>query len=186
MTRWISSYSWRKTSGPRSPLEPRRREAGRHGCSPSITTSRSHRQGLGRVPGRRAPRACRRDRPASTRPRRLGALLALHQRPEPWDGLITTDSAILNQGPELVALIQTNLTLVVALASGHDPVKASPGSAEAHACDRKAGTEGRAQPPSMRRLSSPERPLTKIARTAASAGPRMRSPSTRPRSASSL
>lgn len=32
---------------------------------------------------------------------------------------------MLNQGPELAALIQTKLTLVVAMASGHDPVKAS-------------------------------------------------------------
>ncbi len=52
-------------------------------------------------------------------------LLALHHRPEPWDGLITTDSSMLNQGPELAALIQTRLTLVVAMESGHNPVKAS-------------------------------------------------------------
>ena len=42
------------------------------------------------------------------------------------------------------------------------------------------------QLPSMRRLSSPGRPLTKIARVAASTGPRITSPSTRPGSASSL
>jgi hypothetical protein len=52
-------------------------------------------------------------------------LLALHHHTEPWDGLITTDSSILNQGPELATLIQTKLTLVVALESGHNPVKAS-------------------------------------------------------------
>lgn len=52
-------------------------------------------------------------------------LLALRQHPEPWDGLITTDSSMLNQGPELAALIQTKLTLVVATAAGDDPVKAS-------------------------------------------------------------
>jgi hypothetical protein len=52
-------------------------------------------------------------------------LLALHLDPAPWDGLITTDSSMLNQGPELAALIQTNLTLVVAVESGHNPVKAS-------------------------------------------------------------
>lgn len=52
-------------------------------------------------------------------------LLALHHHARPWDGLITTDSSMLNQGPELAALIQTKLTLVVAMASGHDPVKAS-------------------------------------------------------------
>jgi hypothetical protein len=32
---------------------------------------------------------------------------------------------MLAQGPELAALIQTKLTLVVALESGHNPVKAS-------------------------------------------------------------
>lgn len=52
-------------------------------------------------------------------------LLALHHHPSPWDGLITTDSSMLNQGPELAALIQTKLTLVVAVESGHNPVKAS-------------------------------------------------------------
>lgn len=52
-------------------------------------------------------------------------LLALHLHDEPWDGLITTDSSILNQGPELAALIQTRLSLVVAIESGHNPVKAS-------------------------------------------------------------
>jgi hypothetical protein len=52
-------------------------------------------------------------------------LLALRHHPEPWEGLITTDSSMLNQGPELAALIQTKLTLVVAVGSGHDPVKAS-------------------------------------------------------------
>ena len=52
-------------------------------------------------------------------------LLSLHLHGDSWDGLITTDSSILNQGPELATLIQTGLTLVVAIASGHDPVKAS-------------------------------------------------------------
>src|SRR5215213_4869417 len=52
-------------------------------------------------------------------------LLALHHHSSPWDGLITTDSSMLNQGPELAALIQTKLTLVVAVESGHNPVKAS-------------------------------------------------------------
>ena len=52
-------------------------------------------------------------------------LLALHHHAQPWDGLITTDSSMLSQGPELAALIQTKLTLVVAIASGHNPVKAS-------------------------------------------------------------
>jgi hypothetical protein len=52
-------------------------------------------------------------------------LVALHHHSSPWDGLITTDSSMLNQGPELAALIQTKLTLVVAVESGHNPVKAS-------------------------------------------------------------
>jgi hypothetical protein len=52
-------------------------------------------------------------------------LLALHHHSEPWDGLITTDSSILAQGPELAALIQTKLTLVVTMEAGHNPVKAS-------------------------------------------------------------
>ena len=52
-------------------------------------------------------------------------LLALHHDERPWDGLITTDSSMLKQGPELAALIQTQLTLVVAKEAGHNPVKAS-------------------------------------------------------------
>ena len=52
-------------------------------------------------------------------------LLALYHDERPWDGLITTDSSMLNQGPELAALIQTRLTLVVVRESGHNPVKAS-------------------------------------------------------------
>jgi hypothetical protein len=52
-------------------------------------------------------------------------LLALHHHADPRDGLITTDSSMLAQGPELATLIQTKLTLVVAVASGHNPVKAS-------------------------------------------------------------
>lgn len=52
-------------------------------------------------------------------------LVAIHLDGSPWDGLTTTDSSMLNQGPELAALIQTKLTLVVAVESGHNPVKAS-------------------------------------------------------------
>jgi hypothetical protein len=52
-------------------------------------------------------------------------LLALHHHVDPWDGLITTDSSMLAQGRELATLIQTKLSLVVAVASGHNPVKAS-------------------------------------------------------------
>ncbi len=52
-------------------------------------------------------------------------LLALHHHPRAWDGLITTDNSMLNQAPELSVLDQTNLTLVVAVGTGHNPVKAS-------------------------------------------------------------
>jgi hypothetical protein len=52
-------------------------------------------------------------------------LLALHLDEQPWDGLITTDNSMLNQPRELAVLMQTKLTLVVADASGHDPLKAS-------------------------------------------------------------
>ena len=52
-------------------------------------------------------------------------LLALHHHERPWDGLITTDRSMLRQPLELVTLIQTKLTLVVAVDAGHNPVKAS-------------------------------------------------------------
>jgi hypothetical protein len=52
-------------------------------------------------------------------------LLALHHHERPWAGLITTDSSMLSQARELATLMKTHLTLVVAMASGHDPVKAS-------------------------------------------------------------
>jgi hypothetical protein len=52
-------------------------------------------------------------------------LLALHLHERPWDGLITNDDSMLNLGPELAVLCQTKLTLVVALAAGHNPVKAA-------------------------------------------------------------
>jgi hypothetical protein len=52
-------------------------------------------------------------------------LLALHHHSRTWDGLITTDSSMLNQAPELSVVAQTKQTLVVALGTGHDPVKAS-------------------------------------------------------------
>jgi hypothetical protein len=52
-------------------------------------------------------------------------LLALHHDRRAWDGLITTDSSMLNQATELSALAQTKLTLVAAMGAGHDPVKAS-------------------------------------------------------------
>jgi hypothetical protein len=52
-------------------------------------------------------------------------LLALHHHVRPWDGLITTDSSMLNEAPSLAVLEQTKLTLVIAMGAGHDPVKAS-------------------------------------------------------------
>jgi hypothetical protein len=52
-------------------------------------------------------------------------LLALHHHSSSWDALITTDRSMLNQGPERATLIQTKLTLAVAVESGHNPVKAS-------------------------------------------------------------
>ncbi len=52
-------------------------------------------------------------------------LLALHHQELPWDGLITTDSSMLNQARELATLLRTRLTLVVAMEAGHNPVRAS-------------------------------------------------------------
>ena len=52
-------------------------------------------------------------------------LLALHHHDRPWDGLVTTDSSMLKQPRELAVLRQTNLTLVVAAAAGHDPITAT-------------------------------------------------------------
>jgi hypothetical protein len=52
-------------------------------------------------------------------------LLALHRSAQPWDGLVTTDSSMLKQPRELAVLRQSNLTLVVTHASGHDPIKAT-------------------------------------------------------------
>jgi len=51
--------------------------------------------------------------------------LALHRHREHWDGLITSDSAMLRLPKEMSVLCQTKLTLVVAEGAGHDPVKAS-------------------------------------------------------------
>jgi hypothetical protein len=52
-------------------------------------------------------------------------LLALHSDNSEWDGLITTDAKILSLPRELAVLCQTKLTLVVAEAVGHDPIKAT-------------------------------------------------------------
>lgn len=51
-------------------------------------------------------------------------LLALYHHERPWDGLITTDTSMLNQPLELAVLIQTKLTLVAVREAGHNPVKA--------------------------------------------------------------
>ncbi len=52
-------------------------------------------------------------------------LLALHHHEREWDGLITNDSRMLNLPREMAVLRQTNLTLVVAHDSGHDPIRAT-------------------------------------------------------------
>lgn len=52
-------------------------------------------------------------------------LLALHHHERPFDGLITTDDSMLNQARELAVIRQTNFTLVVIHAAGHDPIKAT-------------------------------------------------------------
>jgi len=52
-------------------------------------------------------------------------LLALHTDARAWDGLITIDARMLNLPRELAVLCQTKLTLVVAVAAGHDPIKAT-------------------------------------------------------------
>lgn len=51
-------------------------------------------------------------------------LLALHLDSRPWDGLITTDTSMLEQPLELAVLMQTKLTLVAVKEAGHNPVKA--------------------------------------------------------------
>jgi hypothetical protein len=52
-------------------------------------------------------------------------LLALHHHPDPWDGLITTDSGMLSLPRELWVLMRPKLSLVVAIESGDDPIKAT-------------------------------------------------------------
>jgi hypothetical protein len=52
-------------------------------------------------------------------------LLALHHHERLWDGLITNDRRMLNLPREMAVLRQTNLTLVVAHDSGHDPIRAT-------------------------------------------------------------
>src|SRR5437588_890465 len=52
-------------------------------------------------------------------------LLALYTDKRGWDGLMTTDSSMLSLPRDLSVLCQTKLTLVVAVAAGHDPIKAT-------------------------------------------------------------
>jgi hypothetical protein len=65
-------------------------------------------------------------------------LLWLHQDERSWDGLVTTDSGMLNLPRELATVMQTKQTLVIADAAGDDPLKAT-GLLFAHLpwiCDR--------------------------------------------------
>jgi hypothetical protein len=52
-------------------------------------------------------------------------LLALWHHARQWDGLITNDGRMLNLPREMSVLRQTNLTLVIAHDSGHDPIRAT-------------------------------------------------------------
>jgi len=52
-------------------------------------------------------------------------LLSLHHHRRQWDGLVTTDSSMLNQARELAVVRQTNATLVIAHDAGNDPIKAT-------------------------------------------------------------
>lgn len=52
-------------------------------------------------------------------------LLALRHHADGYAGLVTTDARMLAQPRELAALNQTRLSLVVAEAAGHDPVRAT-------------------------------------------------------------
>ncbi len=71
-------------------------------------------------------------------------LLALHTDVRPWDGLIPTDASMLSLPRVLAVLCQTKLTLVVAVAAGHDPIKAT-GLVFAHIsniCERTRPRQG--------------------------------------------
>lgn len=52
-------------------------------------------------------------------------LLALHHHERPWDGMITTDAAMLRLMKELMVIHQTKLTLIVPSKAGHDPLVAT-------------------------------------------------------------
>jgi hypothetical protein len=51
-------------------------------------------------------------------------LLSLHHLGT-WDGLISTDSRMLNLPRELSVIHQTNLTVVIVEQAGHDPIRAA-------------------------------------------------------------
>lgn len=51
-------------------------------------------------------------------------LLSLHHL-EGWDGMVSTDSRMLNLPKELSVVHQTKLTLVIVEQAGHDPVRAA-------------------------------------------------------------
>lgn len=51
-------------------------------------------------------------------------LVALRGHPRPWDGLITSDDAMLSLAKEMTVLSQTGLSLVVAKGEGHNPIRA--------------------------------------------------------------
>lgn len=52
-------------------------------------------------------------------------LLALRHHRRPWDGLVTTDSGMVRTPESLAVVLQTKLTLVVAMEAGHDMLKAT-------------------------------------------------------------
>ncbi|MBK9369479.1 MAG: hypothetical protein IPN01_24825 [Deltaproteobacteria bacterium] len=52
-------------------------------------------------------------------------LVALKNHPAQYMGLITTDARMLDQPRELAAMLQTGLSMIVAVGAGHDPLRAT-------------------------------------------------------------
>lgn len=52
-------------------------------------------------------------------------ILALAQHDRPWDGLVTTDSSMLQLPRELATIMQTKSTVIATEDAGHDPIKAT-------------------------------------------------------------
>ena len=52
-------------------------------------------------------------------------LLALYHHREPWDGMISNDTSMLDQERELAVLGYTQLTLVAPISVGHDPIRST-------------------------------------------------------------